>query len=65
MIDKFKTCADCPDRKRTVENVNGEMSIYDCHTDCEGYLARQKAIREKNELIREKKFEQRITFLTG
>lgn len=43
MIDKFKTCKDCPDR--TIQP--------NCHTTCEGYLARCK----KNEEIRKAKAE--------
>ena len=41
MIDKFKSCKDCPDR--SVEP--------NCHNTCEGYLARC----EKSKKIREQK----------
>ena len=37
MIDKFKTCKDCPDRS----------IMPNCHSTCEGYLARCKQNEER------------------
>lgn len=39
MVDKYETCKDCPDR---VVQPN-------CHSTCEGYLARRKKYDEANE----------------
>lgn len=40
MIDKYKTCKDCPDR------------VVGCHADCEGYQFRHK---EREETLRKEK----------
>lgn len=48
MIDKFKTCKDCPDRSVQPN----------CHSTCEGYLHRCKVneeLREKRRKIRDEK----------
>ena len=43
-FDKFKTCKDCPDRRAQPN----------CHTDCEGYLARCEELKRiKEEKIRQ------------
>ena len=37
--------------------------LIDCHTTCQGYLYRAEKMRERNELIRQKKYEQGITHI--
>lgn len=44
MIDKFKTCKDCPDRTISPN----------CHSTCEGYLYR---VRKNKEIAEERKAE--------
>ena len=46
MFDKFKTCKDCPDR--SVEP--------NCHSTCEGYIARCK----QNEERRKQEFQNKL-----
>ena len=41
MHDKFKSCKGCPDR----------VAIPNCHSTCEGYLARRKEMDETNKEI--------------
>ena len=56
MIDKYKTCKDCPDRTISPN----------CHSTCEGYLERVKHNKElaehrrKEAIITEYEFEKKI-----
>lgn len=57
LIDKFKTCKDCPDR----------CVSPNCHMTCEGYLHRVKvgeAIREEKAIKREIISERYETYLS-
>ena len=48
-LEKYKTCADCPDR--TIEPVN-------CHMTCKGYIHRQKqSIELKQKRAAEKEYD--------
>ena len=50
--NKFDTCFECPHREPG------------CHDHCEGYQFRKKRRDERNERIRQAKYEQRITVIT-
>lgn len=52
MIDKFKTCQNCPDR--CIEP--------NCHTTCEGYLARKKMYEKISEARRNRTIMSRLSF---
>lgn len=52
MIDKFKTCQNCPDR--CIEP--------NCHNTCEGYLARKKRFEKISEERRDRRIISNLAF---